>query len=45
MRIWENSLIERIFAQKQRERSQDRDNLLSLTSRRLYGEKIHYAHF
>lgn len=40
---WEHSLIEEIFAQKQREKSDDRDNLLRLTSRRLYGEKIHYA--
>lgn len=42
-RIWEHSLIKKIFAQKQREKSQDRDNLLSLISHRLYGEKIHYA--
>ena len=40
---WEHSLIEEIFARKQREKSEDRDNLLRLTSRRLYGEKIHYA--
>jgi len=40
---WEHSLIEEIFAQKQREKSDDRDNLLHLTSRRLYGEKVHYA--
>jgi len=36
-------LIEKIFAEKQKEKSEDRDNLLRLTSRRLYGEKIHYA--
>lgn len=43
MRDWDSSLIERIFAEKERERSDDRDNLLHLTSQRLYGEKIHYA--
>jgi hypothetical protein len=43
MSSWEQSLIERIFAEKQKEKSEDRDNLLRLTSRRLYGEKIHYA--
>jgi hypothetical protein len=43
MSNWEQSLIEKIFAEKQREKSEDRDNLLRLTSRRLYGEKIHYA--
>lgn len=40
---WEHSLIEEIFSKKQREKSEDRDNLLRLTSRQLYGEKIHYA--
>jgi len=43
MSNWEHSLIEKIFAEKQKEKSEDRDNLLKLTSRRLYGEKIHYA--
>jgi len=43
MSRWERSLIEKIFTAKQREKSEDRDNLLRLTSRRLYGEKIHYA--
>lgn len=43
MNNWEHSLIEKIFAEKQKEKSEDRDNLLRLTSRRLYGEKIHYA--
>lgn len=42
-RVWNHSLIRKIFAQKQRERSEDRDNLLHLVSHRLYGEKIHYA--
>jgi len=36
-------LIREISIQKDREQSEDRDNLLRLTSRRLYGEKIHYA--
>jgi hypothetical protein len=40
---WEQSLIEKIFTEKQKEKSEDRDNLLKLTSQRLYGEKIHYA--
>lgn len=40
---WGQPLIEKIFAEKQKEKSEDRDNLLRLTSRRLYGEKIHYA--
>ena len=43
MNNWKRSLIENIFAEKQKEKSEDRDNLLRLTSRRLYGEKIHYA--
>lgn len=43
MSDWEQTLIEKIFAEKQKEKSEDRDNLLRLTSRRLYGEKIHYA--
>ena len=43
MNHWEHTLIEKIFARKQQEKSEDRDNLLRLTSRRLYGEKIHYA--
>ncbi len=42
MRRWNHSLIQKIFDQKQREKSEDRDNLLRLSSR-LYGEKIHYA--
>jgi hypothetical protein len=37
------ALIEKIFLEKQKEKSEDRDNLLRLTSHRLYGEKIHYA--
>ena len=40
---WDSSLIERIFAAKESEKSEDRDNLLLLTSKRLYGEKIHYV--
>ena len=40
---WEHSLVRKIFAEKVREKSQDRDNLLRLTTHRLYGEKIHYA--
>jgi hypothetical protein len=43
MNKWDFSLIEKIFEQKQSEKSEDRDNLLQLTSRELYGEKIHYA--
>lgn len=43
MNNWDSSLIERIFSEKQREKSEDRDNLLRLTSHRLYGEKIHYV--
>jgi len=43
MNNWDSSLIEKIFAQKEREKSEDRDNLLRLTSESLYGEKIHYA--
>ena len=43
MNNWDSSLIEKIFAKKERERSEDRDNLLRLTSQRLYGEKIHYV--
>jgi len=43
MNHWEHALIEKIFARKQHEKSEDRDNLLRLTSRRLYGEKVHYA--
>ena len=43
MRNWDSALIRTIFAEKERERSDDRDNLLHLTSQRLYGEKIHYA--
>ena len=37
------SLIKDIFIQKQKEKSEDRDNLLKLISRSLYGEAIHYA--
>lgn len=40
---WDSALIGRIFAAKEREKSEDRDNLLLLTSKRLYGEKIHYV--
>jgi hypothetical protein len=43
MNNWDSSLIEKIFAEKEQERSEDRDNLLRLTSQRLYGEKIHYV--
>lgn len=43
MRHWDSSLIQRIFAAKDAEKSEDRDNLLSLTSKKLYGEKIHYV--
>lgn len=38
-----HSLIEEIYQKKISEKSEDRDNLLKLTSHRLYGEKIHYA--
>lgn len=43
MPSWNSDLIRTIFAQKQREKSEDRDNLLRLVSRSLYGEAIHYA--
>ena len=43
MNNWDSSLIDKIFVEKEQEKSEDRDNLLRLTSRRLYGEKIHYA--
>lgn len=43
MNNWDSSLIEKIFAEKEQEKSEDRDNLLRLTSQRLYGEKIHYV--
>lgn len=43
MNNWDSSLIEKIFTEKQKEKSEDRDNLLKLTSQKLYGEKIHYA--
>src|SRR3989304_6928095 len=43
MHSWNSDLIKTIFAQKQREKSEDRDNLLRLVSRSLYGEAIHYA--
>lgn len=43
MERWDSSLIKEIFAAKEREKSEDRDNLLLLTSKRLYGEKIHYV--
>jgi len=43
MSNWDFSLIKRIFTEKEKERSEDRDNLLRLTSQRLYGEKIHYV--
>lgn len=43
MNRWDSSLIKRIFTAKEREKSEDRDNLLLLTSKRLYGEKIHYV--
>jgi hypothetical protein len=43
MHEWESSLIDEIFVQKQKEKSEDRDNLLRLISRSLYGEAIHYA--
>lgn len=40
---WNEDLINQIRVSKEKEKSEDRDNLLSLTSRSLYGEKIHYA--
>lgn len=43
MERWDSSLIQKIFAAKEREKSEDRDNLLLLTSKRLYGEKTHYV--
>lgn len=43
MNQWDSSLIKRIFTAKEREKSEDRDSLLLLTSKRLYGEKIHYV--
>jgi len=43
MNNWDSSLIKKIFADKELEKSEDRDNLLRITSQRLYGEKIHYV--
>ena len=43
MNQWNHSLIKEIYQKKISEKSEDRDNLLRLTSHRLYGEKIHYA--
>ena len=43
MNKWNSSLISEIFLQKQKEKSEDRDNLLRLVSRSLYGEAVHYA--
>jgi len=43
MHNWNSDLIRAIFSQKQREKSEDRDNLLKLVSKSLYGEAIHYA--
>lgn len=40
---WNTNLIQQIRAAKEKEKSEDRDNLLKLTSQSLYGEKIHYA--
>jgi len=40
---WDSSLIEKIYSEKEQEKSEDRDNLLKLTSKKLYGEKIHYV--
>jgi hypothetical protein len=40
---WETDLLHEIFRRKSEERSEDRDNLLELASRHLYGEKIQYA--
>lgn len=43
MSRWDSFLIEKIFTEKEQEKSEDRDNLLRLTSQRLYGEKTHYV--
>jgi len=43
MNHWDSSLIKEIHAEKEKEKSEDRDNLLLLISKRLYGEKIHYV--
>jgi hypothetical protein len=43
MNNWDSSLIQKIFNEKKREKSEDRDNLLCLASQRLYGKKIHYV--
>ena len=43
MNQWDSSLIKEIFAEKEKKKSEDRDNLLLLISKRLYGEKIHYV--
>jgi hypothetical protein len=43
MKTWNSDLINSILCQKQKEKSEDRDNLLRLVSRSLYGEAIHYA--
>lgn len=41
--MWNSALIEEIYSRKIAEKSDDRDNLLRLTSQSLYGEKIHYV--
>ncbi|MBA7560716.1 hypothetical protein ES708_02345 [subsurface metagenome] len=43
MTDWESSLVTKIHSEKEQEKSEDRDNLLKLTSKKLYGEKIHYV--
>ena len=40
---WNFELIQKIYDTKDKEKSEDRDNLLLLTSKKLYGEKIHYV--
>jgi len=43
MTNWDSSLVEKIYSEKISEKSEDRDNLLILTSKQLYGDKVHYA--
>jgi len=40
---WNSSLIDAIYADKVKQQSEDRDNLLQLVSKQLYGETVHYA--
>jgi len=43
MQDWNQKLMETIRKQKEQEKSEDRDNLLRLTSHKLYGGRAHFA--